>query len=180
MSENNRQALAQRIYAASHIKGQFHLRSGAVGDEYFDKYLFESNPVLLREIAQAVSELVPSGVAALAGLEMGGIPIATVLSQVTGIPALFVRKKAKEYGTCKLAEGGKVANRKLVIIEDVVTTAGQIRESAKALRERGAEIVGVMCVIDREAGGGDNLAEDDLALDALFTMTDLKEAMSIG
>lgn len=180
MSENNREALARRIYVASNIKGQFRLRSGTISDKYFDKYLFESDPVFLREIAQAMSELIPSGVDALAGLEMGGIPIVTVLSQITSIPALFVRKKAKEYGTCKLVEGGEVVSRKLVIIEDIVTSAGQIRESAKALRERGAVIVGILCVVDREEGGRENLAEDDLTLHSLYTMTELKEAMSIG
>ena len=178
MTENTRVSLARRINAVSHIKGRFRLRSGGVSDEYFDKYLFESDPSLLRAIAQALSELIPSGVDALAGLEMGGIPIVTVLSQITAIPALFVRKVAKEYGTSKLAEGGEVAGRRLVIIEDVVTTAGQIRKSAKSLRERGAQIVGVVCVIDREAGGSDNLAGDDLELRSLFTMTELKQAMS--
>src|SRR5207249_4083761 len=109
-------------------------------------------------------------------LEMGGIPIATVLSQITGIPALFVRKKAKEYGTCKLAEGGEVAGRRLVIIEDVVTSGGQILESARALRELGARIVGVLCVIDRESGGAEKLAADGLELHPLFTMSELKKA----
>ena len=180
MTENTRVSLARRINAVSHIKGRFRLRSGGVSDEYFDKYLFESDPSLLRAIAQALSELIPSGVDALAGLEMGGIPIVTVLSEITGIPTLFVRKVAKEYGTCKLAEGGEVAGRRLVIIEDVMTTAGQITESARALRERGAKIVGVLCVIDREAGGVDNLADDDLKLYSLFTMTQLKETMSVG
>jgi orotate phosphoribosyltransferase len=180
LSENHQKTLARRIYAASNIKGQFRLRSGAVSDEYFDKYLFESDPMLLREIAQAMSELIPLGVDALAGLEMGGIPIVTVLSQITGIPALFVRKRAKEYGTRKLVEGGEVAGRRLVIIEDIVTSAGQIRESARALRELGAEIVGTMCVVDREEGGRENLAEDDLALHSLYTMTELKEAVSNG
>jgi orotate phosphoribosyltransferase len=179
MSENSREALAQRIYAASNIKGQFRLRSGAISDRYFDKYLFESDPVLLREIAQAMSKLIPTAVDALAGLEMGGIPIVTVLSQITGIPALFVRKKAKEYGTCKLVEGGQVGGRRLVIIEDIVTSAGQIRESAKALREREAEIMGVLCVVDREEGGRENLAKDDLALHSLYTTTELKEALSV-
>jgi orotate phosphoribosyltransferase len=180
VAEIDRQALARRIYSASYITGRFRLRSGAFSDEYFDKYLFESDPALLWDIAQAVSSLIPSGVDALAGLEMGGIPIATVLSQITGIPALFIRKKPKEYGTCKLAEGGEVAGRRLVIIEDVVTTAGQVRESAKALRERGADIVRVVCVIDREAGGADKLAEDGLVLDSLFAMKELKEAISVG
>jgi orotate phosphoribosyltransferase len=172
----DRTDLARRIFETSHVKGQFHLRSGVMSEEYFDKYLFEADPFLLHEIALAMCELIPEDVAALAGLEMGGIPIATILSQLTGLPALFVRKTAKEYGTCRLAEGGNVAGRRLVIIEDVVTSGGQIRESTKALRELGANIARVICVIDRESGGVENLAVDDLDLHALFTMTELKSA----
>lgn len=140
--------------------------------EYFDKYLFESNPELLRDIAQASLALIPNGVEVIAGLEMGGIPIATVLSQLSGLPTLFVRKAAKEYGTCKLAEGGSI-QRKLVIIEDVVTSGGQVIESARALRNEGAIILGVLCVIDREAGGVENLAKENLNLTSLFTMSQL-------
>jgi orotate phosphoribosyltransferase len=172
----DRTDLARRVFETSHIKGRFRLRSGVMSEAYFDKYLFEADPFLLHEIAQAMCELIPEGVDALAGLEMGGIPIATIVSQLTGLPTLFVRKTAKEYGTCKLAEGGDVAGRKLVIIEDVVTSGGQIRESAKALRELGANIVRVICVIDRESSGVRNLAVDDLDLRALFTMTELKSA----
>src|SRR5688572_15563852 len=98
----HRNELARRIYAASHLTGEFRLRSGATSREYFDKYRFESDPKLLLAIAEAMAELVPPGVELLAGLEMGGIPLATMLSQVTALPALFVRKKAKEYGTSKL------------------------------------------------------------------------------
>ena len=87
------------------------LRSGVVSNEYFDKYRFEADPVLLRDIAAALVPLVPAGTEALAGLELGGVPIATVLSQLTGIPAYFVRKEAKTYGTCQLAEGGDVDGR---------------------------------------------------------------------
>ena len=128
----NRIELAKKIFQASHLTGTFTLRSGQISNEYFDKYLFESEPGLLAEIASHMSGLIPEETEILAGLEMGGIPIATVMSQVTGIPALFVRKKAKEYATCRLAEGGVVAGRRLVITEDVVTTAGRIRESARA------------------------------------------------
>src|SRR5207302_1019973 len=88
-----RAALARKIFTTSNLKGRFRLRSGAVSDEYFDKYLFESDPVLLREIAEAMRAAIPSDTDALAGLEMGGIPIATVLSQITGLPTLFVRKQ---------------------------------------------------------------------------------------
>jgi orotate phosphoribosyltransferase len=120
--------------------------------------------------------LVPPNIDALAGLEMGGIPLATMLSQLTGLPVLFVRKKAKEYGTCKIAEGGVVRGRQLLLVEDVVTSGGAILEAAKALREEGALLAPVVCVIDRESGGPAKLAEAKLALKALFTMSELKAA----
>jgi orotate phosphoribosyltransferase len=169
-------ALARRIYQTAHITGEFTLRSGAKSHEYFDKYLFEANPALLKDIAAALAPLVPAGIDALAGLEMGGIPLATMLSQFTGLPVLFVRKKAKEYGTCKIAEGGQVRGRKLLIVEDVVTSGGAILDAAKALREEGAELARVVCVIDRESGGPANLAKAGLELTPLFTMSQLKAA----
>ena len=174
MSDDARSALARRIYETAHITGEFTLRSGAKSNEYFDKYLFEADPKLLRDIAEAMAPLVPPGVDALAGLEMGGIPLATMLSQLTGLPVLFVRKKAKEYGTCKIAEGGRLRGRKLLIVEDVVTSGGAILDAARALREEGAELGGVVCVIDRESGGPANLAKTNLTLKPLFTMSELK------
>ena len=85
-----------------------------------------------------MKELIPDGTEVLAGLEMGGIPIATALSLETGIPLVMVRKKAKEYGTCKIAEGLEFKGKKVCVVEDVVTTGGQIILSAKDLRENGA------------------------------------------
>jgi orotate phosphoribosyltransferase len=168
--------LAKRIYDTAHITGDFTLRSGAKSNEYFDKYLFEADPKLLADIAAAIVPLIPPGIDALAGLEMGGIPIAVMLSQLTGLPVLLVRKKAKDYGTCKIAEGGQVRRRKLLIVEDVVTSGGAILDAAKALREEGAELAQVVCVIDRESGGPANLAKSDLILTSLFTMSELKQA----
>lgn len=165
--------LAQRLTSAALLRGTFRLRSGATSNEYFDKYRFESDPLLLREIAAQLAPKLPRNYEALAGLEMGGIPIATMLSQATGRPALFIRKKAKEYGTCRFAEGGDVAGRKLLVIEDVVTSGGQIIESVRALRGEGAIVTDVACVIDRESGGRENLAKENLTLTALFTKSDL-------
>lgn len=120
--------------------------------------------------------MIPANCDILAGLEMGGIPVATVLSQLTGLPALFVRKKAKEHGTCKLAEGADVAGKRLAIIEDVATSGGQITESTKELRALGATVTDVVCVIDRESGAAENLAKEGLTFRALFTMSQLKRA----
>lgn len=168
--------LAKAIYETSHITGKFLLRSGQISHEYFDKYLFEADPLLLKAITEHLATMLPQPVDALAGLEMGGIPIVAMLSQISGYPSLFVRKKAKSYGTCKLAEGGSIQGRRLVIIEDVVTSGGQIKFSAQELRSLGATVTDVMCVIDREAGGQANLEAEGLKLHPLFTMSDLKQS----
>lgn len=166
-------SLAARVYDRAHLTGSFTLRSGATSNEYFDKYLFEADPALLREVAEEMAPLVPADAQVLAGLELGGVPLATLLSQVTGLPTAFVRKQAKTYGTCKLAEGADVAGERVVIVEDVITSGGQVVASAGDLRGLGADVVRVLCVIDREQGGRERLAEADLDLASLFTWTDL-------
>ena len=148
-----REELGKKIYDSSYITGEFVLRSGQTSNEYFDKYQFESRPELLGEIAKQIKVLLPEDFDILAGLEVGGIPIATALSLETGKPVVFVRKKAKEYGTCKFAEGVDVKNKKVVIIEDVVTSGGQVIFSTEDLRKAGAIIDTALCVINRESGG---------------------------
>ncbi|MFY9813104.1 MAG: hypothetical protein WAK43_03040, partial [Dehalococcoidales bacterium] len=106
----------------------------------------------------------------LAGLEMGGIPIATALSLLTNIPVIFVRKKVKDYGTGKLAEGIEVGNKQVCIIEDVVTTGGQILLSNADLKQLGAKTNDVLCVIQRGNRSRDFLKKEGLELLPLFTM----------
>ena len=171
----NRNELAHEIYATSHISGFFKLRSGKVSREYFDKYLFESDPKLLKEIAKNMSKLIPTNTEVLAGLEMGGIPVATALSLLTNIPVIFVRKKAKEYGTGKLAEGIEVGNKQVCIIEDVVTTGGQILLSNADLKQLGAKTNNVLCVVQRGNRCRDYLKKEGLELIALFTLDELEK-----
>lgn len=164
--------LARRVGEACRLTGTFTLRSGQVSSTYFDKYLFEADPQLLREVAAAAVGLIPPGTEVLAGLELGGVPVATALSLATGLPAAFVRKEAKKYGTAKLAEGAEIAGRRVLIVEDIVTTGGQVVLSARDLRERGAELVGALCVIDR-SDGAHQLGAENLELISLFTAADL-------
>lgn len=166
--------LAARVFAASHLTGTFVLRSGRTADRYFDKYRFESDPTLLAAIVEALAPLVPPGTDGLAGLELGGIPIATMLSATTGLPAFFVRKQAKKYGTEKICEGGDIGGMRLLIVEDVVTTGGQILLSAQDLRAEGALVDHALCVIDREAGGMDVVGAEGIALRTLFRMSELE------
>lgn len=169
-------SLARDIDATCRLTGEFTVRSGQVVSEYFDKYLFESQPLLLQRVAEAMVPLLPSDAELLGGLELGGVPIATMVSSLTGTPALFVRKAAKTYGTCRLAEGAEVAGRTVVLIEDVITTGGAVRAAATALRERGADVRTVVCAIDRSPVGTRPL--DDVAVDvrAVLTRGDLDRA----
>ncbi|HEU4947499.1 MAG TPA: orotate phosphoribosyltransferase [Kribbella sp.] len=168
--------LGRRIHSAAHLTGEFVLRSGRAATEYFDKYRFEADPVLLDEIAQAMAALVPPGTEVLAGLEMGGIPVVTALGRRTGLPCAFVRKEAKTYGTCRLAEGAEVAGRRVLVVEDVVTSGGQIVLSTKGLRALGADVREVLCVIDRRQGGQEALAEAAIQLVSLLTADDLRSS----
>jgi len=173
----NDHQLASAIFKIAHLRGEFKLRSGLVSNEYFDKYRFESQPNLLKSIAASMQKIIPKGTQVLAGLEMGGIPIATALAMQANLPAVFVRKQAKEYGTCRVAEGlESLRGLKICIVEDVITTGGQVILSAEDLRREGAEITGVICVISREQGGEEKLAKAGLPLTSLFTQTQLKQA----
>lgn len=169
----SREALASRIFEAAHLTGEFLLRSGVMANEYFDKYRFESDPVLLKDVATAMLDRLPDGYDILAGLELGGVPIAVMLSQLTGKPVVFVRKEAKKYGTCRLAEGIDIAGKQLLVVEDVVTSGGQVILSTQDLRDRGAVVTDAVCVINREAGGDAKLAEVGVNLRPLFTKSEL-------
>lgn len=172
-----RTELARRIFDISHLTGTFLLRSGQTSSEYFDKYRFESNPEILKEIAKHMAPNLPKDIDYLAGLEMGGIPIATALSLETGIPVVFVRKEAKEYGTCQFSEGADIKGKKLCIIEDVITTGGQVVVSTEDLRKAGAEVTDVRCVIHRGQTPEPKLEKAQLQLTPLFTMEELKKSV---
>lgn len=168
--------LADRINAVSRLTGTFTLRSGQIATEYFDKYRFEAVPELLADIAEAMAPLLPEGTEVIAGLEMGGIPIVTALSMRTGIPAAFVRKKAKEYGTARLAEGADIVGKRVTVIEDVITTGGQVVISTEDLRSLGAVVEHVLCVIDRSPDQGAALTAAGLRMHALLTRAQLDAA----
>jgi orotate phosphoribosyltransferase len=170
--------LAKHVVEVSLRRGEFKLRSGQTSNVYFDKYQFEARPALLREIARQLVALVPAGTEVLAGLELGGVPIATALSFETGLPVAFVRKERKSYGTCLIAEGSVLRDKRVCIIEDVITTGGAVVDSARELRAEGAVLDVVLSVIFRGEGGADKLAEAGLKRVSLLTLEDLAPYMT--
>lgn len=98
-----------------------------------------------------------------------------MLSIRSGLPLAVVRKQAKDYGTRRIAEGADVAGRSVTLIEDVITSGGQVLLSATSLRNQGAKVHDVVCVIDRQAGGREALASEPLDLRALFVRRELDQ-----
>jgi orotate phosphoribosyltransferase len=161
------------VNVVARLTGEFTLRSGRTATEYFDKYQFESDPELLDALAAQMAVLIPEGTEVLAGLEMGGIAVVTALGRHAKLPCAFVRKEAKKYGTARLCEGAEVAGRRVLVVEDVVTSGGQVVISAKELRKLGAHVDHAVCVIDRQEGGAQALAADGIQLRALLNRADL-------
>src|SRR5262245_41715561 len=159
-------SLAARLHGVSLLTGTFTLRSGGTSDRYFDKYLFEADPELLGEVVEVLAQHVPADAQVLAGLELGGIALAVRLSARTGLPLAFVRKQAKPYGTCKQVEGAETDGRRVLIVEDVVTSGGAILDALEPLRSTGAVIIGTVCAIDREAGAAAALETEGVPMAA--------------
>jgi orotate phosphoribosyltransferase len=174
----NRKKFGRNIYRVSSLKGRFVLRSGIIADKYFDKYQFESRPELLREIAKRMIKLVPEGTEVLAGLEMGAIPIVAAMSILDKeeTPAVFVRKAAKEYGTRKQVEGVSVKEKKVCVVEDVVTSGGALLDAVGVLRKDGAVVSNALCVILRGRDVVEKLDNEGVLLTPLFTQEELENA----
>lgn len=169
----NREELAQRIASVALLRGTFTLRSGRTSSYYLDKYLFSTQPEILRELGWMFAERVPAGTTKLAGAELGGIPLVTAASLASGLPCVFIRNAKKDYGTAKLLEGVLAGDDRVVIVEDVATTGGQVLEAAKVIAASGATILKIIATIDRQEGARENIEQAGYAFEALFTVAEL-------
>lgn len=166
------QELASDVVSAAYLRGDFVLSSGARSSFYFDKYLFETKPTILRRTVSFLAELVPNRVERLAGPELGAVSLAAALSLETGIPFVIVRKQSKSYGTSALVEGELHRGEQVLIVEDVISTAAEALRAARQVEQTGATVCGILAVIDREQGGAANISEAGYPFSALFRLRD--------
>ena len=156
------------------LRGDFLLRSGQRSSYYIDKYLFSTQPDLLRRLAAELASLVPPEAQRIAGPVLGAVPLVTALSLESGLPMLIVRvEKPKEYGTNKQIEGTFVPGERVILVEDVVTTGGAALTAVEVLRAAGAAVLGALAVVDREQGGPEAFASAGVPFQSLFTRTSL-------
>jgi orotate phosphoribosyltransferase len=171
----DRAALARKIKEVAFLEGDFTLRSGKKSKYYVDKYLFGTRPEILKPLAVELSKLLPplDSFDRLAGPELGAVTITSVLACEINKPFVLVRKAAKGYGTDKIFEGELKKGERVVLIEDILTTAGAAISAAERLRDYGVEIVKLIGVIDREEGASENIKKAGFQMDALFKKSDL-------
>jgi len=167
-----RDELARDVVAAAYLRGAFVLSSGQPSSYYIDKYLFATKPTVLRRLASLLAERVPD-VDRLAGPELGSVPITAALSLETGVPFVIVRKERKAYGTSAGIEGELHQGERVLLVEDVVSTAAQALTAASKLTAAGASVAGVLAVVDREQGGAEAVTAAGLSFDALFRLSEL-------
>jgi len=160
--------LVRRIVDASELHGEFVLSSGRTSTVYFDKFRFLSDPALLRDVAHAVTQLVPPDVTTLAAPEGAAMLLVAAVALQTGLPLAIVRKQAKEYGTRARVEGQLGPGSRIALLEDVSTTGRQVREAAEALAAEGATIDRIILAIDR--GGADHLRDAGYTVDAIAVL----------
>src|SRR5918998_4498853 len=152
-----RDQVAQRIADVSLLRGEFTLRSGRKSNYYLDKYLFETQPDVLAALGKLFAEHVTPDVTRIAGAELGAVALAAATAMACGKPFVIIRNQKKDYGTSKLVEGKLERGETVMIVEDVLTTGGQVIEAAKTLQDAGAKIDRIVAVIDREEGARQNI-----------------------
>ncbi len=169
----DRKTLAQQLLQAAYREGDFTLRSGRRSHYIIDKYGFETRPDLLRAIARELAGLLPQDARQLAGVELGGVPLATALSLETGLPFVIVRKGQKGHGLDRPVEGELIKGEHVVLVEDVATTGGAALAAVETLRQAGAGEVSALLVVDRQEGAAEAFRAAGVPCRALFTRDSL-------
>ena len=168
--------LAELVKELAVVHGKVTLSSGKEADYYVDLRRATLHHEASRLIGALLRELTADwDFAAVGGLTLGADPVATSIMHAEGrdIDAFVVRKEAKKHGMQRRIEGADVEGKKVLVVEDTTTTGNSPLTAVAALREAGAEVVGVATVVDRETGAGDVIAAEGLEYRSLLGLGDL-------
>lgn len=171
-------AITQSLYQIGAIQfGEFKLKSGQTSSIYINLRKIISYPDLLRRVAEAMWEKVSDrSFELVCGVPYTALPIATCLSLQHNIPMVMRRKEKKDYGTKQLIEGVFKEGQTCLIIEDVITTGGNIIETVSDLNDAGLVVKDLVVLIDREQGGRENL-EKNFKVHSILTLSEILESL---
>lgn len=176
MEELNKK-LSDKLLEAGAIKfGDFILTSGKHSKYYVDIKDAATSPEILGLISEIFTRSI--GNKKIAGVELGAVPLLVATAVKKGLPYLIIRKERK-HGTGKLTIGEITNGEEIEIIEDVVTTGGSIMKAVTYLRENGARVSRAYCVVDREEGGRELLASNNVELLPLIRISEIMPAGSL-
>lgn len=168
-----KQELEKRVKETAYLEGDFVLRSGKRSKYYLDKYLFETQPDILKALGEEFAKYATGDVTLIAGAELGGVALAAATAMQTGKRWIIVRNSKKDYGTSKMIEGVLNKNDVVLLVEDIATTGGQVLEAAKIITEAGAKVKKIVAVIDRKQGAGENITNAGFQFESILTKEDL-------
>ncbi len=181
MDDDTRIKLLRMIHTRAFKEGKFTLTSGVTSDYYIDckEIILDAEGLLLvgKMILDKIKEWEAT---AVGGMELGSVPISTgvsLISATEGWPLdnFIIRKSAKEHGTGKKIEGKLLPGTRVVVVEDVVSSGSSALKVIDVVREAGAVVAGVVCIVDREMSGADAIRAKDVLYEPLFTITEIKE-----
>lgn len=156
--------------------GDFTLASGQKSSYYIDIKKASTDPEVLETLADEMAKNIESSglkFDLIGGVALGSVPLAVALSLRTKIPYIMVRKEKKDHGTQKLIEGQMPSGSKILMVEDVITSAGSVSTAIDVVRGAGGVIEQVFCVVDRQSGGAGLLSEKGVQLLSLITAEDV-------
>jgi orotate phosphoribosyltransferase len=151
-------------------RGDFLLASGIRSSVYVDIKSALTNPEVLSAIALEIAER--CSFETVAGVAVGGIPLAVAVSLAAGKPYAIVRREEKGHGTGERIIG-EVTELSTLIVEDVTTSGGSVLSAVRLLREAGAKVDTVITIVDREEGAAGSLAAEGVNLISLVTLKEL-------
>ena len=169
----NKAELIKRIRETSYLQGDFVLRSGKRSKYYLDKYLFETQPDILRALGVEFAKHVSDDVTLIAGAELGGVALAAATAMESGKKWIIIRNSKKDYGTSKMVEGVLSPDDVVLLVEDIATTGGQVAEAAKIITDAGAKVKKIVAVIDRKQGASENITAAGFTFESIITKDDL-------
>ncbi|MBG9271321.1 orotate phosphoribosyltransferase [Corynebacterium diphtheriae] len=168
--------LAELVKELAVVHGKVTLSSGKEADYYVDLRRATLHARASHLIGELLRELTADwDYVAVGGLTLGADPVATSVMHADGreIHAFVVRKEAKKHGMQRRIEGPDVVGKKVLVVEDTTTTGNSPLTAVKALREAGAEVVGVATVVDRATGAADVIAAEGLEYRYILGLEDL-------
>ena len=168
--------LAELVAELAVVHGRVTLSSGREADYYVDlrraTLHHEASPLIGRLLRELTDDW---DFDAVGGLTLGADPVATAIMHAPGRPidAFVVRKEAKKHGMQRRIEGPDIVGKRVLVVEDTTTTGNSPLTAVAALREAGAEVVGVATVVDRATGADDVIRAEGVEYRALLGLTDL-------